>query len=64
MPGIMYMMMVFKEEHEKYAYMKIAKGGNRLRSIPFLMSGHLNFNFFKLWVRHFSIQISIMDAQI
>ena len=46
MPGIMYMMMVFKEEHEKYAYMKIAKGGNRLRSIPFLMSGHLNFNFF------------------
>ena len=39
-------------------------GGHLLRSIPLLMSGHLNFNFFKLWVRHFSTQISIMDAQI
>ena len=42
----------------------LAPWGNLLRSIPFLMSGHLNFNFFKLWVRHFSTQISIMDAQI
>ena len=55
--------------HISYLYLLvwlwcIGQWGNRLRSIPFLMSGYLNFNFLKVWVRHFSIQISIMDAQI